>query len=113
MFLMSPRTSAAIVLLAVSLVVLTIGYFVGWRKQLSWVSGLDASKVRDSDGLARWIGVGLSVIGMLDLLIGLSMLATSTDAAALIVAYVAVSLVGAAVLLFRLPRYVGPRADSD
>jgi hypothetical protein len=104
---MEPRTLAAIILVAVSGMVLLIGHRIGAGKQLSLIAGLDGSMVRDRDGLARWIGTGLLCIGVLELLISLTLLATSVDPALMIVAYVVVSLLGAAVLLIRMRRYFG------
>jgi hypothetical protein len=104
---MDQRTLAAFILLDASLIVLLFGYLIGARKQLSLIAGLDVSKVRDSDGLARWVGRGLLTIGVLDLVISLTLLATSFNPALVIVAYVAVSLAGAVVLLSRVGRYLG------
>lgn len=103
---MNPRILAAVILLVVSLIVLLFGYLIGSRKQLSLIAGLDVSKVRDSDGLARWIGTGLLSIGVLDLLISLALFADSVRTTLLIVTYVVVSLVGAVALLIRMPRYL-------
>lgn len=104
---MDPRMLAAILLLIVNLAVLFIGYRINYHKHLSWIAGLDVSRVRDHDGLARWVGRGLLRIGTLDLLIALIMLATSVRPTTLIAAYMAVSLVGAAVLLSRVRHYIG------
>lgn len=103
---MEPRLLAAAILLGVSLLVLIIGYRIGFRKQLSLIAGLDVARVRDSDGLARWIGTGLLSIGALDLLISLALFSASVATVPAILAYVVVSLVGAVVLLLRMPRYL-------
>lgn len=101
---MDPRILAAIILLAVSLGVLLIGYLIGARKRLSLIAGLDASQVRGSDGLAHWVGTGLLGIGVLDLLICLALFAISAHPT-LIVSYALASLVGAVVLLINMRRY--------
>jgi hypothetical protein len=103
---MHPRFPAATILLIVSLIVSMIGYRIGTRKQLSLIAGLDESKVRDCDGLARWVGTGLLRVGALELLISLALFAVSDRAPLLILAYVVVSLVGAVALLVRMPRYL-------
>src|SRR5262245_3176265 len=97
---------AAVILLEASLIVLMLGYLIRAHKQLSLIAGLDVSKVRERDGLARWIGTGLLVIGMLDLLISLVVIIASAGTALLIIAYVAVNLVGAVTLLTRVRRYL-------
>src|SRR5262249_40856960 len=106
-FTMNPHLLlAAMILVAASLVVLLMGYLIGSLKELSLIAGLDVSKVRDSDGLARWIGRGLLSIGMLDLLIGLALFVIPVPPALLVIAYVVVSLVGAAVLQIGMRRYL-------
>jgi hypothetical protein len=96
----------AIILVAASLVVLLMGYLIGSLKELSLIAGLDVSRVRDRDGLARWVGRGLLGIGVLDMLAGLAVFVTADLAALLVIAYVAVNLAGAAVLLVGMRRYL-------
>jgi hypothetical protein len=103
---MGEHILVAIILVAASLVVLMMGYLIGSLKQLSLIAGLDVSRVRDRDGLARWVGRGLLGIGVLDLLAGLAVFVTPDLAALLVIAYVAVSLAGAAVLLLGMRRYL-------
>jgi hypothetical protein len=103
---MDPHLLTATILLASSLVVLAIGYLIGCRKQLSLIAGLGVSKVRDGDGLARWVGTGLLCIGALDLLLSLALFAAPVGEPLVIAAYVAVSLGGAVVLLSRVRRYL-------
>jgi hypothetical protein len=103
---MGEHILVAIILVAASLVVLLMGYLIGSLKELSLIAGLDVSRVRDRDGLARWIGRGLLGIGVLDLLVGLAVFVTPDLGALLVIAYVAVSLAGAAVLLVGMRRYV-------
>jgi hypothetical protein len=103
---MDPRVLAAFILLDASFIVLLFGYLIGFRKQLSLIAGLDVSKVRDSDGLARWAGRGLLIIGVLDLLISLTLLATSMNPTPLIAAYLVMSLGGAAILVIGTRRYL-------
>jgi hypothetical protein len=96
----------AIILVAASLVVLMMGYLIGSLRELSLIAGLDVSRVRDRDGLARWVGRGLLGIGVLGLLAGLAVFVTPDLAALMVIAYVAVNLAGAAVLLVGMRRYL-------
>jgi hypothetical protein len=103
---MSPHIWAAVILLAVSWIVVILGYRIGSRQQLWWIAGLEVSKVRDRTGLARWVGTGLMSIGVLDLLISLAVFAASDRFAVLVVAYVVVNVVGAVALLMGMRRYL-------
>lgn len=103
---MESRTAAAIILLAVSLIVAILGYRIDARRQISLIAGLDVAQVRDRDGLAQWVGRGLQVIGATELLIGVALFVSPFPPTPLICAYVAVSLLGAAVLLLRMKRYL-------
>jgi hypothetical protein len=103
---MPQHVVTAIILVAASLVVLLMGYLIGSLKELSLIAGLDVSRVRDRDGLARWIGRGLLGIGVLDLLVGLTVFVAADLGALLVIAYVAVNLAGAAVLLVGMRRYL-------
>jgi len=98
---------AAVILVFVSYFVLLMSYVLGVCKEFSLIAGMDTSKVRDGDGLARRVGTGLLGIGALDLLISLAGLAIPAATPHLTVAYVAVSLGGAVVLLVRVRRYFG------
>jgi hypothetical protein len=104
--IMDQQIVAGIILVLSSFVVMLIGYAIGYRKELSLIAGLDESKVRDRDGLARWVGRGLLGIGVLDVLVSLAMFVPSVGGALVVVTYVGVNLVGAAVLLSRVRRYL-------
>src|SRR5215471_16108193 len=103
---MTPEMVNAFVLLTASVIVLTFGYLIAFRKRITLIAGLDVSKVRDSDGLARWVGRGLLGIGVLGVLIGLAGFVAPGPAAQLVIAYVSVNLGGAAVLLVGMRRYL-------
>jgi hypothetical protein len=100
------RIPAGVVLLVISFTFLGLSYVIGVCKQLSLIAGLEESKVRDRDGLARWVGRGQLSIGLLDLVISLLLLTTSMNAVPLIVAFAVVSAGGIAVLAIGSQRYM-------
>jgi hypothetical protein len=46
----------AVLLAAVAVVLLAVGYRVRVRRDVALIAGHDARRVRDADGLARWVG---------------------------------------------------------
>jgi hypothetical protein len=98
---------AGVIVLFVGSLFLLMSYVAGVCKHFSMIAGMDETKIRDRDGLARLLGKGLVIIGMLQLLIGLALLTTSVSAPLLIVAAVVVHLTGLVVVAIRSQRYLG------
>jgi hypothetical protein len=99
------RMATAAALLAVSAIVLVLGYLIGPRRRLGLIAGLEVPKVRDPHGLGRWVGTGLMVIGAVEALISLALFAADRMGP-LIMAYVGVSLLGSSTLLVGMRRYL-------
>lgn len=104
---MAPQIIGGIIMLVASVIVLVIGYQIRFQRRLSLIAGLEVSRVRDPDGLARWIGTGLLAVGGLELLLGLVLLVRWAPVVPLILAYVGVSIAGMVLLLTRMRRYFG------
>jgi hypothetical protein len=54
---------------------LGLAYAIGWRKKLHLISGYDSESVSDPEGLARWVGGCNVMIGVLNCVAPLVLLA--------------------------------------
>ena len=48
-----------------------IAYLIGVKKRVGLISGLNPDRVADKDGLARWVGLMLFLMGVVTVLMGL------------------------------------------
>lgn len=48
-----------------------IAYLIGVKKRVGLISGLNPDRVADKDGLARWVGLMLFLMGVVTILMGL------------------------------------------
>lgn len=60
-----------LVMLFSSLPLFVIAYLIGVKKRIGLVSGLNPDRVADKDGLARWVGLMLFLMGGVAVLMGL------------------------------------------
>ena len=77
---------------------LGIGYAIGWRNKVHLIAGYDAESVSDPDGLAKWVGGGNVVIGVLNCVAPLVLLAAPSHLMAVVVVSAGLS-VGLSVLM--------------
>ena len=48
-----------------------LAYLIGVKKRVGLISGLNPDRVADKDGLARWVGLMLFLMGVVTILMGL------------------------------------------
>ena len=103
---MGPQVVAAFVLMIISSIVLLLSYLIGYCREFSLIAGLDVSKVRDSDGLARLILRWLLSLGTLEMLISLVVFVTPVGLVLLIVLFAVLHVAGIVGLVIRSQRYL-------
>ena len=60
--------SLRIVFGLIGLICLVLGYLIGVNKKLNLIAGYNPDKVRDKEGLARFMGIMTSVLGVVMIL---------------------------------------------
>ncbi len=70
-----PFLMAVIWILLVGAPFVGMGYAIRWRRKLHLIAGFSDERVKDPDGLARWFGSGYLVIGVLNCMAVLILLA--------------------------------------
>ena len=60
-----------LVMLLSALPLYVIAYLIGVKKRVGLISGLKSDQVTDKDGLARWVGLMLFLMGVVTILMGL------------------------------------------
>ena len=60
-----------LVMLLCALPLYVIAYLIGVKKRVGLISGLNPDRVADKDGLARWTGLMLFLMGVVTVLMGL------------------------------------------
>ncbi len=60
-----------LIMLISALPLYVIAYLIGVKKRVGLISGLKSDQVADKDGLARWVGLYLFLIGVVTILMGL------------------------------------------
>ena len=60
-----------LVMLLSALPLYVIAYLIGVKKRVGLISGLNPDRVADKDGLARWVGLMLFLMGGVTFLMGL------------------------------------------
>jgi hypothetical protein len=103
---MGPEVVPAIVLVFISSIVLLMSYLIGTRRQFGLIAGLEVSRVRDSDGLARLVRAWLLGLGTLELLVSLVVFVAPGAIVLLIAGFAALHLAGIAALAIRSQRYL-------
>ncbi len=61
-----------LVMLFCALPLYVIAYLIGVKKRIGLISGLNPARVADQDGLARWAGLMLFLMGTVTMLMGLA-----------------------------------------
>ena len=84
---------------------LGIGYAIGWRKKLHLISGYDAESVGDPEGLARWVGGGTVVIGVLNCAAPLVLLAAPSHLMAVVLVSAGLSVGSSVIMVAGCKRY--------
>ena len=60
-----------LVMLISALPLYVLAYLIGVKKRVGLISGINPDQVADKDGLARWVGLMLFLMGMVTILMGL------------------------------------------
>ena len=84
---------------------LGIGYAIGWRKKLHLIAGYDRESVSDPEGLARWVGGGNVVIGVLNCAAPLVLLAAPSHLMAVVLVSAGLSVGLSVIMIVGCRRY--------
>ena len=84
---------------------LGLAYAIGWRKKLHLISGYDSESVSDPEGLARWVGGCNVVIGVLNCVAPLVLLAAPSRLMAVALVTVGLSVGLSVIMLAGCRRY--------
>src|SRR5258708_34407014 len=99
---MNPTLVIGIVFLCVSAILTLFGYLIAVKKQLSLIAGYDPNRVKDKEGLAKWVGNGIMIMGGLEILISLLIFVFPPNVIpVLALAFVIVNIGGVVVLFTR------------
>ena len=60
-----------LVMLLAAVPLYVIAYLIGVKKRVGLISGLNPDRVANKDGLARWVGLMLFLMGVVTVLMGL------------------------------------------
>ena len=68
---MDPGAFVFLILLLAALPLFVIAYLIGVRQQFGLIAGLQPDRVADRQGLGRWVGLMVFLIGVVTILMGL------------------------------------------
>lgn len=60
----------SLVTIFVGLLLLAIGYLIRFQQMVEIIAGYDPDKVTDKEGLAKWVGSNLFLMGLMCLFLG-------------------------------------------
>ncbi len=103
---MTPAILASLIMVvAAAIPLFVLGYLIKYRKRVNLIAGYDPARVRDHDGLARWMGSWAIALGAVTLAFA-ALLATLPDAVGPVAAgFISVAVVSGIVMLVGCRRY--------
>ena len=96
---MSPSTVVGVAFSAAGAIIFLCGYLIGVKKQLWLISGYNPDRVKDKDGLAKWVGTGLQIIGGIEFLMGILALFVTASVPIVGFGFGGVTIIGVMVLI--------------
>lgn len=103
---MGGQAVAGGILLFISFIVMMLSYLIGTCQQFSLIAGLDESKVRDRDGLARLFRGWLLALGTAELLISLAVFYAPFGLVPLVLTFAVLHFGVVVTLVIRSQRYL-------
>ena len=95
-----------LVMLLSALPLFVIAYLVGVRQQFGPIAGLQPDRVADRQGLGRWVGVMLFLLGVVTVLMGLGIWLFISETLIIVLAGVALMSALTIALVVGIQRYV-------
>ena len=83
-----------------------IAYLVGVRKQVGLIAGIQPDRVADREGLGRWVGLTVFLIGLVTILMGLGVWLFISQTLTIVLAGVALMSALTIALVVGIQRYV-------
>jgi hypothetical protein len=100
---MSPNVVVGIAFILAGLLIGFAGYQIRFKGRLNLIAGYDPNSVKDKEGLGRWVGSGIMVLGIVQAICGLLALIASVDFAGLLFLLATVTV--PVILLTRISRF--------
>ncbi len=95
-----------LVMLLSALPLFVIAYLIRGRKQVGLIAGLDPNRVADREGLGRWVGLMLFLLGAVTILMGLGIWLFTGKTLIIVLAGVALLSAVTITLVVGIRRYV-------
>ena len=95
-----------LVMLLSALPLFVIAYLIGVRRQSGLIAGLQPDRVADREGLSRWIGLMLFLLGVVTILMGLGIWLFISQTLTIVLAGVALMSALTIALVVGIQRYV-------
>ena len=96
-----------LVMLLSALPLFVIAYLIRGRKQVGLIAGLDPNRVADREGLGRWVGLMLFLLGAVTILMGLGIWLYIGKTLIIVLAGVALLSALTIALVVGIQRYLG------
>ena len=103
---MDTGTVVFLVMLLSALPLFVIAYLVGVRKQVGLIAGIQPDRVADREGLGRWVGLTVFLIGVVTILMGLGVWLFISQTLTIVLAGVALMSALTIALVVGIQRYV-------
>lgn len=103
---MDTGTVVFLVMLLSALPLFVIAYLVGVRKQVGLIAGIQPDRVADREGLGRWVGLTVFLIGVVTILMGLGVWLFISQTLTIVLVGVALMSALTIALVVGIQRYV-------
>ena len=103
---MDPGAFVFLILLLSALPLFVIAYLIGVRQQFGPIAGLHPDRVADRQGLGRWVGLMVFLIGVVTILMGLGIWLFTSQTLTIVLAGVALMSALTIALVVGVQKYV-------
>ena len=103
---MEPGIVVFLVMLLSALPLFVIAYLIGVRQQVGLIAGFQPDRVADRQGLGRWVGLMVFLIGVVTILMGLGIWLFIGETLTIVLAGVALLSALTIALVVGIQRYV-------
>ena len=103
---MHPGAFVFLILLLSALPLFVIAYLIGVREQVGLIAGLGPDRVADRQGLGRWVGLMVFLIGVVTILMGLAIWLFAAQTLTIVLVGVALMSALTIALVIGIQKYV-------
>ena len=103
---MDPEAFVFLILLLSALPLFVIAYLIGVREQVGLIAGLGPDRVADRQGLGRWVGLMVFLIGVVTILMGLAIWLFAVQTLTIVLVGVALMSALTIALVIGIQKYV-------